>query len=424
MEAKNKEFKDTEIGRIPKEWEVVRLRDICEKIKAGGTPLTARKEYWCGDIPFVKIEDITSAGKYLTKVSNYITKEGLQNSNAWLVPPNSLLLAMYGSLGEVCINEIPVATNQAILAIIPKKKESTEFLYYWYLFFKHSWRKFAKPTTQANLTLEIVENSKIPLPPLPEQRKIAEILSTVDEAIQKVDEAIRRTERLKQGLMQRLLTQGIEHEEFKDTEIGRIPKEWKVVRLGDKEIAEIRPNRVISGVEKVAFIPMELIPDSGIFCKYEIRPIDEIKSFTYCKRGDLLLAKITPSLENGKQGIVPDDVPNEFALATTEVFPIVPKGIDKFYLFYLLKFPKFRNKIIASMIGTTGRQRASKESVENLKIPLPPLSEQRKIAEILSIIDKKLELERKRKEKLKHIKAGLMNDLLTGRKRVGVVKDE
>jgi type I restriction enzyme S subunit len=213
-------------------------------------------------------------------------------------------------------------------------------------------------------------------------------------------------------------------EGFKDTEIGRIPKEWKVVRLGDEGIAEIRSNRVISGFEKVAFIPMELIPDSCIFANYELRPMDEVKSFTYCERGDLLLAKITPSLENGKQGIVPDDVPNGFALATTEVFPIVPKGVDKLYLFYLLKFSKFRNKIIASMIGTTGRQRASKESVEKLKIPLPPLPEQRKIAEILSTVDKKLELEKKKKEKLKHVKKGLMSYLLTGRRRVEVVENE
>jgi len=200
---------------------------------------------------------------------------------------------------------------------------------------------------------------------------------------------------------------------FKQTTIGEIPEEWEVVRLGDEPIAEIRGNKSINGFERVAFVPMELVPDSGVFVKYEIRSMNEVKSFTYCERGDLLLAKITPSLENGKQGIVPDDVPNGFSLATTEVFPISCKNIDRLFLFYVLKFPKFRNKIIASMIGTTGRQRASKESVKNLKIPLPPLHEQRKIASILSTMDDAIQKVDDAIAKTERMKKGLMQELLT-----------
>jgi len=417
---KETKFQETSIGRFPKEWNVVILEDICEKVRAGGTPLTSKKEYWNGDLPFVKIEDITLAGKYLTATKSFISKEGLSNSNAWLVPENSLLFAMYGSMGEVSINKIPVTTNQAILGIIPKDKDDAEFLYYWFSFFKPRWRKYAKPTTQANLTAEIVRNSMIPLPSKRERQEIAKVLGVVDSVIAKTGEVIAKTERLKKGLMQTLLTRGIGHKEFKDTEIGRIPKEWKVVGLGDENVAEIRSNKRISGFKRVAFIPMELIPESSIFTKYEIRSIEEVKSFTYCEKGDLLLAKITPCLENGKQGLVPDDVPNSFALATTEVFPILCKGIDKLFLFYILKFSKFRNKIIASMTGTTGRQRAPKESVEKLQVPLPPLPEQRQIAEILSTMDKKLELERNERARLERIKRGLMDLLLTGKVRVRV----
>ena len=200
---------------------------------------------------------------------------------------------------------------------------------------------------------------------------------------------------------------------FKQTEVGQVPEKWKVVRLGDEPIAEIRGNKTINGFERVAFIPMELIPDSGVFVKYEIRPMEEVKSFVYCERGDLLLAKITPSLENGKQGIVPDDIPNGFALATTEVFPISCKNINRLFLFYELKFPKFRNKIIYSMIGTTGRQRASKESVEKLLIPLPPLPEQEKVAEILSTVDQAIEKVDEAIKKTQRLKNGLMQELLT-----------
>ncbi|MDK2914974.1 MAG: type restriction enzyme subunit [Thermococcaceae archaeon] len=207
---------------------------------------------------------------------------------------------------------------------------------------------------------------------------------------------------------------------FKKTPIGEIPEDWNFIKLRD--VAKIRGNKRVKEVTEVAVIPMELIPDSGIFADYRVVPIEQVKSSTYCEAGDILLAKITPSLENGKQGIVPFDIPNGFALATTEVFPIAPEEdkIDRFFLFYLLKFNKFRQKIIASMTGTTGRQRASKKAVENLLIPLPPLDEQKKIAEILSTVDKKLELLRKREEKLERVKRGLMKDLLTGRRRVKV----
>jgi type I restriction enzyme S subunit len=201
--------------------------------------------------------------------------------------------------------------------------------------------------------------------------------------------------------------------EFKDTEIGRIPKEWEVVKLGDGKVAEIRGNESIKGTKVIAFIPMELIPDSGIFARYELRALENVRSFTFCRSGDLLLAKITPSLENGKQGLVPEDVPGGFALATTEVYPISCRGIHSTFLFYVLKYPRFRNKIIASMIGTTGRQRASKESIKNLVIPFSSLPEQQQIASILSTIDDAIQKTDEVIAKTERLKKGMMKELLT-----------
>ncbi|MBD6956464.1 MAG: restriction endonuclease subunit S, partial [Thermoplasmatales archaeon] len=208
------EFKDTEIGRIPKEWEVNKLSDIVIKAKMGGTPRRDISEYWNGEIPFVKIQDITISGKYLYMAEEFITEKGLENSNAWIVPKDSLLLAIYGSVGSTSITKIPVTTNQAIVGIIPNSRvEDIEFLYYWYLYFKSHWYKFIKKGTQPNLTLEIVLDSLVPLPPLEEQKKIAYIISSIDEAIQKTDELIAKTERFKKGVMKELLTKGIGHKE-------------------------------------------------------------------------------------------------------------------------------------------------------------------------------------------------------------------
>jgi type I restriction enzyme S subunit len=202
----HKEFKDTEIGRIPKEWEVTKLENICIKIKAGGTPLTSKKEYYNGDIPFVKIEDLTNSPKYLKSTLTTITKIGLENSNAWLVPPKSLLLAMYGSIGAMAINEVEVATNQAILAIVPKEKNDSEFLFYLLSYLKTHLERQAKQTTQANLTAEIIKNLNIPFPTSQERQKIAEILSTVDKRLKVERKRKEKLERIKKALMDLLLT--------------------------------------------------------------------------------------------------------------------------------------------------------------------------------------------------------------------------
>ena len=177
-------------------------------------------------------------------------------------------------------------------------------------------------------------------------------------------------------------------------------------------------------VSKIAFIPMELIPESSIFVNYIMRNTDEIRSYTYCEAGDILLAKITPCFENGKQGIVPLEVPHGIALATTEVFPISPytEKIDRLFLYYILKCDKYRKILEYKMTGTTGRRRVPRTALENLMIPLPSLVEQKKIVSMLISIDRWIELEKKHKEKLDRLKKGLMNLLLTGRIRVKVIK--
>ena len=183
-EASRINLKETEIGEIPADWEVVKLGEVALRMKAGGTPRTVVKKFWDGDIPFVLIEDMTSQGVFLSKTKRTITQEGLKNSNSWLVPANSLLVSMYATIGETAVNLIPVATNQAIIAIVPR--ENFDVLYGAYFIKYDSVRLQMQniQSTQKNVNRAIVENFPIPLPPLPVQQRIAEILQTVDEKIQ------------------------------------------------------------------------------------------------------------------------------------------------------------------------------------------------------------------------------------------------
>ena len=417
------EFKDTEIGRIPKEWEVVKLGEVCTKIKAGGTPLTSKKEYYNGNIPFVKIEDMTSSYKYIKSTLTSITEAGLKNSSAWLVPVKSLLVAMYGSIGAIAINEIEVATNQAILAILPNnEKTNVEFLFYLLTHLKPLLKKHAKQTTQANLTAEIIKNFKIALPKYFEQQRIAEILSTIDEAIRKTDEAIAKTERLKKGLMQELLTKGIGHKEFKDTEIGRIPKEWEVLELGDEKIT--------------------------VFIKSGNTPSKEIQEYwnggiLFVTQGDMTKVnkylyetseKITElGLKNFNLFIIPENsillsmygtigkvVINKNPVTVSQNIAAIKlnnKNADQEYFFYAIQYYSFQFKKKAKI---STMKHLNIKIVKKIYLPLPSLQEQQQIALIISTVDKKLGILKQEKVKLERIKQWFMEELLTGRIRVRV----
>jgi len=203
-------------------------------------------------------------------------------------------------------------------------------------------------------------------------------------------------------------------ENFKETPIGEIPKDWEVVKF--RRVAEVRPgkSKLDVNIKEVAFIPMELISEESVYANFETRPLSKVSSYTYCEGNDILLAKITPSLENGKQGIVPSKIPYGFALATTEVFPIICENVDRMFLFYLLKFQRFRKVLEGSMRATTGRLRVPKEALLNLKIPLPKsFEEQQQIAEVLSTVDEAIQKTDEIIAKTERLKKGLMQELLT-----------
>ena len=188
------------------------------------------------------------------------------------------------------------------------------------------------------------------------------------------------------------------------------PEHWRMARFGEVATFTKKPRDLhYSEYDEVPFVPMDLIPIAELFSeKFTLKTNDELSSGTYFEPGDILLAKITPSFENGKQCIV-EELPTPFGIATTEVIPIreVVGVSDKLYLFYFLLLPDIRTLLAGRMQGTTGRQRLGKETLVNLEIPLPPLPEQRAIAHVLGAIQeakaarqRELALERERKAAL------------------------
>ena len=204
-------------------------------------------------------------------------------------------------------------------------------------------------------------------------------------------------------------------QKFKQTELGELLEDWEVVRLGDVTEFSRKPRSLnISKHKKIPFIPMECIPDEKSYIsKYELKNQDGIKSGTFFFKGDLLVAKITPSFENGKQCII-DDLPTDFGYATTEVWPL--HGTDRcdiLYLFYYLKKHEIRTEIAAKMEGSTGRQRVPKNVLAKLEIPLPPLPEQHRIAAVLSAVQDAKETTGAVIATAKSLKKSLMRHLFT-----------
>ncbi|MDI3483804.1 MAG: type restriction enzyme subunit [Methanobacteriaceae archaeon] len=402
-------FKDSPLGKIPMDWDVVKLEDVVKFLK-GKKPKKLSEEPFEGALPYLTAECLRSQGKK-TKFADC--------KDCVLVNDGEILLLWDGSnAGEFFKGFEGVLASTMVKLVFDEEHILPNFLFYLLKTKENFLRAQTIGTGIPHVNKSVINALKLPLPPLEEQKEIAKILQDFDNTIQKTNKTIKATEKLKKGLIQKLLTKGILHRELKDSPVGKIPENWEIVRLGD--VAEVRKNKNLGSFEEVAFISMENVHISSMFADYEIRNKSECKSFVYCEPGDLLLAKITPSFENGKQGFVPPNVPGSFALATTEVYPLVCTNIHPHFLFYILKYYKFRKKLEFSMRGSTGRQRVPKDALIKLKIPLPSLKEQKEIAKILQDIDRKLELLKERKAKLENIKKGLMHELLTGERRVKV----
>lgn len=168
--------------------------------------------------------------------------------------------------------------------------------------------------------------------------------------------------------------------------------------------------------EQIPFVPMELIPiGKPQFEDFVLKSESELTSGTYFEPGDVLVAKITPSFENGKQGII-EQLPTPFGIATTEVIPIQEiQGIsNKFFIFYYLLLPTIRKNLAAKMEGTTGRQRLKPTMIKKLEIPLPPAEQQEEIVNILRACDDKIAALEKEVATLNELFQTLLEQLMTG----------
>lgn len=426
MFFKETNFKETAVGQISKDWDVAKVMELGEVV-TGTTPSTFNKEYWDGEYPFVTPTDITEI-KYVEKTERQVTQKGVERGR--LIPKDSVLVTCIASIGKIALASEPCITNQQINAIVCREKTDSQYTYYAIAFRSDILRTWAGMTTNPIVKKSLFEKFSLAWPKNKNERqKIAEILSTVDDAIQGISGVIAKTERLKKGLMHHLLTKGIRHEKFRQTKIGEIPEKWGVVKL--KDVGSPEKNAIVDGPFGSSVNVLKDYIESGVpvirinniapfkFIEDDLKYISEEK-FDSLKRsavkpGDILLSKVGTI---GYACIFPDHIPKAI-LSTTGSCKITvskDKVVPEFVGCYLNHIKPYMERIASQSVQPF----LNMEMVKNLPLVIPPLEEQQKIADIIFIVDKKLELERNEKARLERIKQGMMDLLLKGKVRVKV----
>ena len=183
-----------------------KLKECFDFGKAGGTPKSTNKDYYNGYIPFLSISDMTTQGKYIYYTDKSITEAGLNNSTAWLVPKNSIIISMYASYGLVSINKIDLTTSQAMFNMVINKNYVVEYIYYYlyYLYISNFYNSIVSTGTQSNLNAEQIKLLDIYIPCYNEQKRIYEQFSKIDFKINLEQKKINELLYLKKGLMQNM----------------------------------------------------------------------------------------------------------------------------------------------------------------------------------------------------------------------------
>jgi len=303
-------------------------------------------------------------------------------------------------------------------------------LYYFFDFLDLS--KLKNQTGQPLISQPPIYNLIIPLPPLPEQHRIAEILSIVDETIERTEALIEKYRNIKKGLMADLLTQGIDEEgkirseethRFKDSPLDRIPEEWEVLKIKDITFShkqgyytntEYSENNGIKLVRITDLLNPKISYETMPSLELDIKTIEQFK----INIGDFLIAR---SGAIGRYGIVTENIPCVFGSYIIR-FQFNNKSADNHFFGYLYESNYIENQLLRITQGSSNIN-INAENIKSIQIPLPSLPEQHRIAEILFASEKRIEKEEKYRDKLLQIKKGLMQDLLTGKVRVKVPQE-
>jgi type I restriction enzyme S subunit len=415
-------------------WKEIKLDDI-GNIVTGSTPSTKIPSYWDGLYPFYSPADFK--GKVnCSETERTLTEEGLKTGR--ILPVNSVLFTCIGSIGKMAINTEVGISNQQINSVLVNVLNDFKFVYYLLFHFKYRFKNFAPMTTIQIINKTEFGKFKFNLPPLPQQKKIAKILSTVDNVIEKTENAIAKYQAIKQGLMHDLFTRGIDVNTgklrptpqdapalYKESVLGLIPREWEegfisevveenspvtygIVQPGEysqKGVLLIRGKDYISGWAQEAD-----------FFKVKKELHNQFKRSTTVS-GDILICIVGATY--GAVGVVPGWIKEANITQTTARIRCNQKKFSPHFIEYYLK-SSFGKLMIEKYVKGSAQPGLNLADVEKFITLYPKnINEQNLIGEKIRTLDKKIQTEQQGLAKYQQLKTGLMQDLLTGRVEVG-----
>ncbi|MBD1569785.1 restriction endonuclease subunit S [Aliivibrio sp. S10_S31] len=402
---------------VPNGWKKSTVGSIA-KVTSGGTPSRKNDSYWNGDIPWVTTSEVKFG--VIADTEQKITKQGLDNSSAKLFPKDTILMAMYGqgkTRGQVAKLGIEASTNQACAALLLNKEHDVEY-YYQYLMSQYdNIRELANSGGQQNLSAGIIKDISVPVPPLSEQRKIAQILSTWNRGIATTEKLIDASKQQKKALMQQLLTG---KKRLVDPETGKaFEGEWERHSLSDlvyvdrKSLGKKTPDNF-----KFRYISLSNV-DFGVISKeLEVHEFSAAPSRArrVLQDGDTLMSTVRPNLKGFAK------VTSCYAdcIASTGFAVLTPKKKVSGDYIYQYIFSAHVTGQIDSLVVGSNYPAINSSDVSGLKIYCPAFEEQQKIASVLTAADKEIELLEAKLAHLKQEKKALMQQLLTGKRRVQV----
>lgn len=411
------------MSNLPTGWKKVNLGDLVT-VAGGGTPSRNDMESWGGNIPWATPTEITKLKtNFITRTKEYITDHGLRSSSAKLHPAGTLLMTSRASIGYCAINTVPMCTNQGFQSLLPKEgKVDNLFLLNLITLNRSELELLSSGSTFQEISPSNVRKLPLMVPTLKEQKKIAEILTSVDKVIELTEIEIEKLKNLKKGMMQDLLTKGIGHTKFKNTPLGSIPESWDCLKLS--EISKLTVGVVCNATDHyvkeggVPFVrsqnvrPDKINLDKLLFISEEF---NQSQKKSILEEGDVMVVRtgypgtaavVTPELVGG----------NCFSLVL-----IKPKRevVLSQYLSIIINSDLVKNQIENMQFGSA-QANFNVGEASNLNIPLPTFNEQELLVSCLKSASTNINNKMQKLEKLKDMKKGLMQDLLTGKVRVKV----
>jgi type I restriction enzyme S subunit len=391
-------------------WKTVEIREL-GKVFSGGTPATNNPTYWNGEVNWCTPTDITAlTNRFLGATVRKLSEKGLKNSSATVLPIGSVVVCTRATIGICAITTVEMTTNQGFKSIVPNDKTTADFLYYLVNHIKPELQRLSSGSTFGEVSKSAFEKIKVELPPYAEQKKIAEILSAWDDAIENTSALIIAKVQLKKGLIQQLLTGKKRFPEFAG-------QQWRRMKISDFTTQAIRvhpkPERAflalgIRSHGKGTFLKPDFDPAKIEMTElYEVRENDLIVNITFAWEGAIAIAG---AKDNGAL------VSHRFPTYEFNTQRAIPE-----YFRHVIVQKCFVEKLGLISPGGAGRNRVlSKKDFGKLEVLMPSVEEQRRIAAVLNACGKEIELLIKQRDALKAQKRGLMQQLLTGKKRVKV----